>query len=273
MAIVNVEKDDLKRAIAKMGGITLNGNGHQAAGLWGAMAKDCHADKSCNFVPGVGLLFKVEGGRPVDTICSWLVELDYLRSDDLNDFCEALRRQLSGVSVWSQQKSDYGQEAVIEYGHYPEYDLIPDMDVDSEECDVRERTEEEEDMFGDIIAFLMGSQDEISPNENSDELTDIQNCDELQNLSRTPIPATNYRQANKTMARIDERGGTNAGVKGGRMKMTRAEIIKEKLSRASPESKQRIIESVLTVLTRHELRSGKDLSAIKQDMEEAVDDG
>jgi len=58
-------------------------------------------------------------------------------------------------------------------------------------------------------------------------------------------------------------------MKSERTKKTRAEIIREKLARASPESRERIKAAVIATLTHHELRTGTDVSALKEAVDEA----
>lgn len=70
------------------------------------MARDAHKDRRFNFVPGCGLVFKREAGLPVDRMVSYLVELEYLRTDDLTEFEEVLRQVIAGKSVWSMQRTD-----------------------------------------------------------------------------------------------------------------------------------------------------------------------
>lgn len=254
--LINIEKDDLRRAIAKMGGIRLDGDGHQAGGLWGSMARDAHANKSFNFVPGVGLMFKRDAGLPVDRVSQYLCELDYLKTDDLNELRDAIQKTISGGLVWSMQKSSYNEEETPEYGDYPEYDLVPD--IGENETEVRTRTAEEEDMYGDIIAFMMGSLDEISTSEDDNKPADI-----------PQTASTEQPEMNKTPLRSHELSTGHGAAKGERLKLSRAEIIKEKLTKATPESRERIKADLLATLTRYELRTGEDMTALKEIISDA----
>ena len=248
--IVNTEKDDLRRAIAKLGGITLDGNGKQAGNLWGNMARDAHADKRFNFVPGCGLVFKRESGLSVDRMALYLVELEYLRTDDLTELEDKLQRIIAGAVLWSEQKSD-------SYGFGPGYDSYdanfqaPDDEEEPEE--VRERTPEEQDAYGDIIAFLMGDIDELETISNSADEPPV-----------TTIPWNPFF----TLA-LDFKNRTFKSAKGGAMKATRSNWIQERLSRASPESRETVKRLLIETLEAMERKRGIDLTAEKKAVTDA----
>jgi hypothetical protein len=247
--IVNTEKDDLRKAIAKMGGIQLDGDGFQAGYLWGSMARDAQRDKRFNFVPGVGLVLKLQAGLPVDRIAAYLFELDYLKSDDLTELEEALTRTISGALIYSAQKSDCGQgEEFSDYGDYPEFDA-PEDDEEPEE--VKTRTAEEIDAYGDIIAFLMGDIDELpSDTANGEPSGPVQNI---------ATPESDQKQATS-----NELPAPGRNIKGARMKLARSEWITERLSRASPESRETVKRLIIGTLEAMERKRGIDLTAEKK---------
>lgn len=154
---VNTEKDDLKRAIAKIGGIQLDGNGKQAAYLFGKMAVDAHSDRQFNFVPGVGQVFKRAAGLDVDRVISYLFELEYLATDELPEFEEKLRLIIGGATLWSAQKSEYDYTA-MESAYMATFEAPEDDELPRDFMDL---TPEEEDLYGDIIALLMGDAEDF----------------------------------------------------------------------------------------------------------------
>lgn len=154
---VNTEKDCMKRAIAKIGGIQLDGNGKQAAYLFGKMAVDAHADRQFNFVPGVGQVFKRAAGLDVDRVISYLFELEYLESDSLTEFEEKLRLIIGGALIYSAQKSDYDYEA-MEAAYMATFEAPSNEELPH---DFMTLTADEEDLYGDIISLLMGDSEEL----------------------------------------------------------------------------------------------------------------
>jgi hypothetical protein len=244
--IVNTEKDDLKRAIAKMGGITLDGR-DGAGCLWGAMARDAHADRRFNFVPGVGQVFKRVSGLSVDRIALYLVELEYLKTDDLTELEDKLQRVIAGAVLWSEQKSDG-------YGCDPCHANFEAPDDEEEAEDVRERTAEEQDAFGDIIAFLMGDIDELPVNsDDSDELP----------------PITETSGNSFSAVELDFKHHAYRSAKGGLMKAVQTEWIRKRLARASPESRDTVKRLVIETLEAMERKRGIDLTAEKKAVSDA----
>jgi hypothetical protein len=294
--IVNIEKDDLRRAIAKIGGIQLNGNGHQAGALWGSMARDAHADRRFNFVPGVGQVFKRSAGLPVDRMVCYLIELEYLKTDDLTELEDKLQRVIAGDVLWSAQKSAFSYDNTTPvYGYYPEFEA-PEEEDEPEE--VRTITAEEQDAYGDIIAFLMGDIEELPTN--SDDTDELPHSEEVNKAARGVSPvASAYSQLNRALNELPGGGQTTGEVtnsyaghelpfadvpyksavpdcirqaiksrEGERMK-SRSEWIKERLSSAPPESREKVKRLIIETLENMERKRNIDLTEEKKAVTDA----
>ena len=203
------------------------------------MARDAHKDRRFNFVPGCGLVFKREAGLPVDRMVSYLVELEYLRTDDLTEFEEVLRQVIAGKSVWSMQRTE------SEMDYYAGYFEAPDEDEEPEEF--QERTPEEIDAYGDIIAFLMGDIEEI-PIADDAPITadDPLNCVESTSKGGDTMPLTAKRDLKYHPA-----------------------AIRARLAKLPPYKRETVKRLILETLHAMERKRGIDLTAEIQAVSDA----